>query len=237
MVVKPAGDDQIKTVRLLSEGCPELEAEVDAFIAQNPDRGEVKISTAESSPKSDLYPKVGELWDCDGRTAFICGNSLSEDGRLWVVDWDSGERGDAKLEWLELRNDRKSLTEENILARFTLWARSGKSDAIWWLGWWFEGINHPKSVWYYIAALRADPQCHGWARQRIVSDAQTAYMCAGVPKPDLSFLDDIPEIQGDEIQQDWESAIAKAEEGLHIPACIQNPDYVSLARYSAPAQN
>lgn len=41
LAVKPAGDDQIKTARQLSEGCPELEAEVDAFMAKNPNRGEM----------------------------------------------------------------------------------------------------------------------------------------------------------------------------------------------------
>ncbi|WP_425952998.1 hypothetical protein [Ralstonia pseudosolanacearum] len=195
------------------------------------------MQTAEPNTQSDLYPKVGELWNCQGRTAFVCGNSISESGRIWIADWDTGQRGDAKPEWLELRQDRRSLFEEDILAKFVPWSRAGNSDAIWWLGWWFEGVNHPKSVWYYVAALRADAKGHGWAFERIVSDARTAYMCAGVPQPDIAFLDEIPEMRGLPIQSDWAAAVASAEAAVHVAALEQVPARVTLARSSAPAKH
>jgi len=168
--------------------------------------------------QSGMFPDVGELWNYAGRTAIVCGNAVSEQKTIWVMDWNSGDRADAQVEKLELRDDRKTLTENVIVEKFGEWARAGNSDAIWWLAWWFEGTNHPKSVWYYVAALRADPKAYDWAHERIMSDARTACMCEGVPQPDLSFLKDIPEIQGKAIGPDWIEAVAKAEQAVHAPA-------------------
>ncbi|MHB1702244.1 MAG: hypothetical protein ACYCSN_19340 [Acidobacteriaceae bacterium] len=160
---------------------------------------------------SDRHPNVGELWGYAERVAIICGNSISETGVIWVMDWSSGDRADALLDRLEVRPDRYSLTHESIIVRFAEWARDGNSDAMWWLGWWFEGRNHRKSVWFYVAALRANPRGHRWALSRIAADAKAPIMCQGVASPRLSFLGSIPEIQECVIGPDWAAAVANAE--------------------------
>jgi hypothetical protein len=134
----------------------------------------MKIASTEWN--SGLFPSIGELWNCQNQVAVICGNTFSESGRIWIVDWKTGERGSAKPEHLTLRGDRTSLPESTLIDRFREWGRSGNPGAMWWLAWWFEGTNHQKSVWYYVAALRADPEGHGWAQSRIMSDARTACM-------------------------------------------------------------
>lgn len=187
--------------------------------------------------QSGMCPEVGELWNYAGRTAIICGNSVSEQKTIWVKDWNSGDRANAPVSELGLREDRKTLTEETIVSRFSEWARAGNSDAIWWLAWWFEGTNHPKSVWYYVAALRADPKAYGWARERIIDDARTPCLCKDIPTPEMAFLKDIPEIQGRAIGTDWAEAVAKAEQSVHVPAKktrnTSGPRVVKAA-YTAP---
>ena len=167
---------------------------------------------------SDKYPAVGEVWDYEGHAAIISGNSIAEDGSIWVMEAELGIRAQAYVVNLEPRKDRKSLDEAALIERFSSWARQGSPDAMWWLGWWFEGTNHSKSTWYYIAALRADPKGHGWARERIIDDARSACMCAGVPDPDLGFLSAIPEIQGKPIGSDWTEAVKQAELAVHVSA-------------------
>lgn len=167
---------------------------------------------AKNERQSSLFPHVGELWECEGRTAVIAGDSFDiNSGRIWTMELNTGERGYSSPECLKERADRMSLTNDGLLRIFRKWANKGNSHAIWWLGWWFEGMNHQKSVWYYIAALRADPRAHGWAYGRIISDARSAIMCAGVARPDLTFLEDIPEIIGEGIGRDWALAIENAE--------------------------
>lgn len=168
--------------------------------------------------QSDRYPAVGELWDYAGRIAVICGNSISEQKTLWVMDWNSGDRADAPVGQLALREDRKTLSETVLVARFGEWARAGNSNAMWWLAWWFEGTNHPKSVWYYVAALRADPREHDWALDRIRGDARSPGLCEGTPQPDLSFLAGIPEMRGQAVGADWAAAVDQAERAVHMPA-------------------
>jgi hypothetical protein len=43
-------------------------------------------------------------------------------------------------------------------------------------------------------------------------------MCEGVVPPDISFTEQIPELQGSKIDVDWKSAISEAESAVHIPA-------------------
>lgn len=159
--------------------------------------------------------RVGELWTYAGRTAIICGNTIDEKNTIWVMDWDTGDCADAPVDLLEKRQDRMSLPESEILDRFEEWAREGNDYAMWWLAWWHEGTNHPKSVWYYVAALRAAPRHHGWALERIQSDARTPYMCEGVPAPDLTFLNNIMEMSGTGVGRDWAEAVRQAESAFH----------------------
>lgn len=144
--------------------------------------------------------------------------TVSEDQTIWVMDWNSGDKVQAPVYLLEPREDRESLATEDIIHRIGVWARGGNSYAMWWLAWWFEGANHPKSVWYYVAALRANPSGHGWAHDRIRSDAQYPIMCKDVPAPDLVFLDGIPEINRLAIGQDWAEAVRMAEAAVHLPS-------------------
>ena len=189
---------------------------------------------ASADYRSPLYPRPGELWDCDGRLAFVAGNSVNDDGTIWLFDWNTAQVGYRPVTIMTVRNDRFSLTEEEIIAKMTEWTRQGNSDAMWWLAWWFEGKNHPKSVWYYVAAMRANPQKHGWVLNRLNGDARTAYMCAGVPTPDLEFLDHIPEMRGGRIAPDWEKALRQAENAEHVPAANQVDSKIHKLGYSAP---
>lgn len=150
-----------------------------------------------------------------GRKAFVAGNSIDDDGTIWLFDWETGDVAYLPVVLMTVREDRFLLSEENIVQRLQEWARAGNSDAMWWLGWWHEGKNHPKSVWYYVAALRANPKKHAWARWRICCDARSAYMGSDVPKPDISFLANITEMQGDTISTDWQGAIHEAEIAVH----------------------
>jgi len=175
-------------------------------------------TVASDDPCSGLYPRVGELWDCAGEMAIVCGNRISEKGRIWLMAWNSGMSGRFRLPQMKLRDDRLSISMEAMVARLSEWARAGNAEAMWWLAWAHEGVNHPKSVWYYVAALRADPQAYRWAHERIVSDAYSATMCKDAPRPDLAFLQEIPEIQDAKILRDWASAVKMAENAVHHPA-------------------
>lgn len=181
------------------------------------------------------YPEVGELWSCDGRVAMVAGNSVDSHGRLWLFDWHSSQDGYFPLSMLTARTDRRSLNEEAILGRVTEWARGGVASAMWWLAWWHEGRNHPKSVWYYVAAMRRAPKDYSWALDRVRSDAQYACMCSEVSMPDLAFLGAIPEMSG-AILTDWLEAIRQAESSTHIARSIQKGrGRVFAGRHLAPA--
>lgn len=133
-----------------------------------------------------------------------------------MMDLETGNRTDPLV--LTLKPTLTEIAKPALLDKFASWAREGNPHAIWWLAWWFEGVNHPKSVWYYVAAMRIDPDGHGWVQSRLASDARSAHMCEGVPKPDLSFLSEIPELQGSRIRPDWREALRNAESAIHLPA-------------------
>lgn len=190
---------------------------------------------ASTDYRSSLYPRPGELWDCDGRLAFVAGNSVNDDGTIWLFDWNTSQVGYRPVATMTACSDRRSLTEEDIVARMTEWTRQGSTDAMWWLAWWFEGKNHPKSVWYYVAAMRANPKKHAWVLDRLYDDARTACMCEGVPTPDLGFLVDIPEMQGGQIGRDWKEALGRAEQAEHVPATKQVDSNIHKVEYFAPS--
>lgn len=158
------------------------------------------------------YPKMGELWDCEGRLAFIAGTSHDEkNNRIWVMDWNTGEEGYALVVKLTLRDDRHAVSSDEIVNKFTQWALEGNTGAMWFLAWWYEGVNHQKSVWYYIAALRRNPSAYGWAYSRIVSDARNPIMCEGITIPSIDFLNNIPEFNKAQILSDkWHEAAVEA---------------------------
>ena len=156
--------------------------------------------------KERRRPGVSELCDYKDRQVFVCGNGVSKSSRIWCMDWKTGQRIDAKPATLIPRHP---ICEAQFVSRFQTWCEKGNADAMWWLAWWFEGVNHRKSVWYYVAALRADPVGHGWAQSRIMADARYAAMCEGLPTPDISFLASIPEMMGHPIGIDWRAALAQ----------------------------
>lgn len=162
--------------------------------------------------------RTGQLYLYKRRPVVVCGNACGEDGRIWCHRWFDGKRVDPPADQLTVHPRAAALTAEDLHRQFHAWATQGNADAMWWLGWWFEGEHHPRSVWYYVAALRANPRRHGWAQARIMSDARSAYMCKGVPKPDLAFLDEIPEMQGEPIGADWIGALNLALAAKHLPA-------------------
>lgn len=166
---------------------------------------------------SELFPNPGELWQCAGRVSVICGNGFNEDGRVWIMDWKTGASAYAWPAQLLRRHDRHSLSRLDLLARFGEWARAGNASAIWWLAWWYEGINHFRSIWYYVGALRASPQEYGWAQSRIMYDARCAIMVADLPSPDTSFITAVPELIGMKIGDDWMAAVLNAECAMDIP--------------------
>lgn len=166
--------------------------------------------------ESGSFPKVCAQYESAGRHVVVCGNCVSQVGTIWVMDMETGARTDPLA--LTLKPALNQTTEPDLLEKFTGWAREGNAHATWWLAWWFEGVNHPKSVWYYVAAMRIDPAAHGWVQSRLMSDARSAHMCEGVPKPDLRFLNEIPELQGCSIRPDWHEALREAESAIHIPA-------------------
>lgn len=169
--------------------------------------------------RDNNHPTYGQLWEYQGREVFVLGNSPSEDGRtIWSAERQTGRRIDAVIEAMTPTSTSGATTLSELVNLSTAWARDGNSDASWWLGWWFEGVNHPKSIWYYIAAIRLNADCHGWAIDRIAGDARFGCMCSGTPQPDISFLKGIPELCGKRISPDWMKAIENAESAVHQPA-------------------
>lgn len=155
-----------------------------------------------------------------GRLVVILGNSETEHGKLWCAEWDTLKSYDANTDDLVYQCQIEKPDWNKLISRMEDVASNGDSDAMWWCAWAYEGINHPRSVWYYIAAMRRSPQRHGWALERVWSDAHSGYMCKGVPKPDLSFLGEIEEFQDAGRWGDWKSAVLIAANSIHTPAHV-----------------
>lgn len=166
-----------------------------------------------------LYRQIGSK-----RTFLLLGNSIQNDDTIWCADWRTGKRFDVLNYLLRSLPDDQQVPTEEVEARMTQWARKGDADAAWWLGWWHDGTNHPKSVWFYMAAMRKDPKAFGWALERVYSDAKYAGTCEGVPAPDLDFLREIQEFDGAKEWGDWREAIAKSVVAVHIPAAPEQSD-------------
>lgn len=156
---------------------------------------------------------VGHLYRMTGsqRTIAVLGNSISEKNTVWCADWRTGKRFDPETCWLRALPDAEQPAQIELLAKVTAWAAKGNADAAWWLGWWFEGENHAKSVWYYVAAIRREPAAFGWALERVSSDARSACIRGDKQKLDLAFLAEIPEFNSADDWGDWREAIGKAE--------------------------
>lgn len=176
-----------------------------------PLKGPMVIASAlEGSP---LYPRVGELWNYQGKISFVAGNCLEDkDGkigaRILLFDWDSGNTVKAPLSRMTIREDRHAVINNRTLIadKFTQWAKGENAAAMWFLGWWYELSNHKKSVWFYIAALRGRTDVYKWSYTQILSGANnppqkppSIHDAYGRPvdvdeKVDLQFLKEIPEM-------------------------------------------
>jgi len=166
--------------------------------------------------KNVRSPCYCEVWYSSTyeREFLILGNSTQEDGSIWAFDLDHQEMCYMPIK--DTKYVRKfGFDETNMLCIER--AKKGCADSMWWLAWINEGTNHPKSVWFYIAALRANPDKHSWAFKRIYADSRSSYMCEGVEEPCLEFLGEIEDFQTGSIGDDWKAAIDKALTAVHKP--------------------
>lgn len=161
---------------------------------------------------SGITPDWGQLWLYKKRIVLVLGNCTDEEGIIWCADNASGEMLYPEARKLQrLVELQLSQPLEIMVQKCKGWASAGNVDAMWWLGWFFEGENHKKSVWYYIAAMRKDPQRYGWGFSRVYADAQNPVMCKDIPAPDLEFLSEIQEFNGAKVWGDGQEALRQAE--------------------------
>lgn len=147
----------------------------------------------------------------------ILGNSV-EEGNIWCADWDTFETVYPLVKDLQRQTILSQPSWEVVLKKAETHAEvAGDSNAMWWCAWYYENTNHPKSVWYYMAAMRRAPKRHGWALNRVRADAYSAYMAKGIPPPDLTFLSEIEEFHGSSNWGDWKQALEKAKQAIHLP--------------------
>jgi hypothetical protein len=157
--------------------------------------------------------KTGQIWKHNNTQVFILGNAIQEDGTIWVANRRTGRSYHVPTKALTLVKVRSNA---DVVNSCIVWARKGNAAAAWWLGWYFEGTQHTKSIWYYITAMRKEPFHYGWAWSRVYADAKSVILCEGVPTPCIEFLQDIPEFNN-RPSDGWQDAVSKAESAVDIP--------------------
>lgn len=163
------------------------------------------------------------LWHISGARAVIVLGNSTENETLWCADHGSLESVDIALADLESKPELEPHDWKNLVRRMEARGAEGDSQALWWAAWAWEGMNHPKSVWYYIAAMRCNPRRHGWALDRVYSDARYACMQEGVPKPSIAFMKHIEEFNGAKQWGRWQDAVEQARKARHRPLRDQSP--------------
>ncbi len=179
--------------------------------------------TDRTKPYQVNRPNYGDLvYDRENNVlAVVLGNSVQENGSIWCVAWDEaselyGTEGRPSVKDLEIRG---KIDFKVLVKRMEQFAKEGQAHAMFWLGWWYEGVNHPKSTWYYIAAIRADTEAYKWMFKRLYNDTFYGAMTRGVKHPTLQFLTEIMEFENGKTPRDqWLMAVEKAESAKHRAA-------------------
>lgn len=181
------------------------------------------VITDRTKPYQVNRPNYGDLvYDRESNVlAVVLGNSVQENGSIWCVAWDEaselyGTEGRPSVKDLEIRG---KIDFKVLVKRMEQFAKEGQAHAMFWLGWWYEGVNHPKSTWYYIAAIRADTEAYKWVFERLYADTFYGAMTKGVKYPTLKFITEIMEFVERKIPRTkWLMAIEKAEAAKHRSA-------------------
>jgi len=166
----------------------------------------------------------GSLWALRGKKSgaeplVVLGNVVNDEtGTIWCAGWDTGTRYDLNPTELRRLPETKQPTWEEVCSRCAGWAAKGDHHSAWWLGWAYEGVNHARSIWYYVASLRMTRGKPSWAWPRIYDDTFSGSMCPNIPHPSLEFLKEIPEFNGAKEWGEWQPAIRHAEIAEHVPA-------------------
>ncbi len=152
--------------------------------------------------------------------------TYADSEKVWCHYWNSGRRVDLAAKDLIPLPLEQQPSDVERRERMVEWAGVGSSDALWWLGWWYSGMKHCRSTWYYIAALRKNPKAHGWALDRIISDTLSGCMCAGQPVPSIAFAWDIPEFKTGRIATDidWRQAADAAKSAVETVVTTEQVD-------------
>lgn len=177
--------------------------------------------------RDESQPCYGQVWEFRGREVFIFGEADTDAATFWVADRQTGVHiFDARLVEL-IPTTTTEFPENDTFVEMTekciTWARSGNAGAAWWLGWRYEGVNHPKHIWYTIAAIRMNPKDYSFILEHLYKEGRYGSLCEGVPAPDISFMKEIPEFQL-RLSPDWQEAIANAEVAIHQPSTTQQID-------------
>ena len=101
-----------------------------------------------------VAPPMFAWWTWRGRRVFVSGEAMSEDGRIWVSDADTGEH---HRPWVKAlgRCDADAPTEHDCVDRHVTWARAGNIESMSWLEAWHRGWNPRAALWFGVAAVRA----------------------------------------------------------------------------------
>lgn len=146
-----------------------------------------------------------------GRLVVVLGNEPIN-GTLWCADWRSLISYDADVRNLR-RSTPNSPTWRKLLSRLEEMAENGDSDAMWWCASAYGESSLAVSTWYYIGAMRREPDKYAWAFERVLLQTSAGHRNTGMPPPDLSFMQEIAELRGgNQIWGDWKEAIQKAIE-------------------------
>jgi len=165
----------------------------------------------------NLLPDYGQVLIHQGESVCVLGNSLNDAGLIWCANWRTGARVDALPGRLTRSDETDRIGTAQVVDRCVAWAKAGNAEAAWWLGWWYAGDQHVKSVWFNLTAVRCDPVKHGWALDRIICDAKFGCMREDRARPSIQALHVAVELHGSKISKDWQGALNQALQAKDSP--------------------